>query len=129
MKGNVGKSFIRALGVILPALIIQSVLIKSTGFFIAGLVWSYIIAYLFAYLSTFRSVGYTIIVTLISFYGITVLRAAHELLLNNEPVVTNFFKLLIASTFVSLALIAICIPAWLVFWLIDYLITKKFGNQ
>ncbi len=118
-------SFIRALGVIIPAIMVGSVLLKSTYPIILGTLISYIFAFCISYWTTLHRFGYTVVAILVSSYTFSCIKVASSLIKGGGEILPNFYKIFLASGLLSVVMVGVLVPAWLIFLGIDYLLTKR----
>ena len=122
---NFKQNLVRALAVIIPAIMLGSFYVKAAIPLLIAVVFSWVVAWLFAqYVEINNEALYSAILIIVLCYCFAFYRAFLALLIQGVHILPNLYKVFIASGVYSLLSFGVLLPAWLIFFGLDHLLVK-----
>ena len=124
-KFNYKQNAVRALAVLLPAIMLGSFYVKAALPLLIAVLFSLVVAWLFAqYVEVQNQALYSAILILVLCYCFASYRAFLALLIQGVAVLPNLYKVFIASGVYALLSFGVLLPAWLIFFGLDHFFIK-----
>ncbi len=124
-KLNFNQNMIRALAVIIPAIMLGSFYVKAAIPLLIAVVFSWVVAWLFAqYVDIQNEALYSAVLIVVLCYCFASYRAFLALLIQGVHILPNLYKVFIASGVYALLSFGVLLPAWLIFFGLDHFVVK-----
>ncbi len=125
------QNMVRALAIVIPAIMFSSFYMKTLTPFLLSLVFAWALAWVFArYVKLQDHAVYSAVLVLVLDYCYASYKAFMALVVQGLPVLANLHKVFLASGVFALLSFGVLLPAWLIFfgldqWIIKAIKTKK----
>lgn len=124
------QNLVRALAVIIPAVMLASFYMKTPLPLIIALLFSWVLAWVFAqYVEIHNDALYSAVLIVVLCYCFASYRSFMALLVQGVPLLPNLYKVFIASGVYALLSFGVLLPAWLIFFGLDHFAVKAIRNK
>ncbi len=120
---------IRALAVLLPALLFGSFLLKTAPKVAFGLVVAWVIAFLISEYVKIGRFGYTLLTAVCVGYLFSIVKTITTMMAKGENAFAHLYEVFIASGIMSVIFLGLLIPAWALFYFLDIMICNALSQK
>ncbi len=130
-KLNAKKNTVRALAIVIPAIILGTFYLQGQIIpTVLSVLFAWILAWLFAqYIEMDNRPLYSAIVIVVFSYCLSIERTSLAQLQFGQPLLGNLYHIFTASSFFVVMTVGLLIPSWLIFFGLDHFLCKAIKSR